>query len=114
MSPQIECHSASKPPHGSHPTQTNCWQLEKGNTCNNDNPKAVTPPKKGNTTHATMTPQKLFLATLKGHPNQVWQICNNDNDMSDLQKLNPAKLPLPPSLIFMNAEQTLYNIAKLR
>ena len=65
MSRQIECHSASrgKPPHGSHPTQTNCWQLEKGNTCNNDNPKAVTPPKKGNTTHATMTPQKLFLAT---------------------------------------------------
>ena len=70
--------TAGKPPQGSHPTQTNCWQLEKGNTCNNDNPKAVTPPKKGNTTHATMTPQKLFLATPKGHPNQVWQICNND------------------------------------
>ena len=80
---------------------------------------ALIPPKliAGNwkrATHATMTPQKLFLATPKGHPNQVWQICNNDNDMSDLQKLNPAKLPLPPSLIFMNAEQTLYNIAKLR
>ena len=58
--------TAGKPSHGSHPTQTNCWQLEKGNTCNNDNPKAVTAPKKGNTTHATMTTQKQL-----HHPKRV-------------------------------------------
>ena len=80
---QIECHSASrgKPPHGSHPTQTNCWQLEKGNTCNNDNPKTITPPRKGNTTHSTMTNPKIVPPSLKHRlrSNVICTPCNNDH-----------------------------------